>query len=246
MARKKKKTFLSTALTIAVIGVGLWMKYNETREDQRREGSIRDEEVEIIEPKETESIDAIDALLTPVSLSSSRFEILKNCTLKDHRGNDGDSFHVRTPKGEEEVRLYYVDAPESAARHYRNGATNYKRIAEQGVAMGGLDQHQTTQIGVVAKMMVKKLLKGKKFTIATTREKVYGSHRIYAYVIVDWKGKKRYLHELLVAKGLGRIHTKPMILPDNTSSSRHKDKLRKIERFAKKKHYGAWGVKTHS
>ena len=136
-----------------------------------------------------------------------------------------------------------MDAPESAARSYRDGNTNYKRIAQQGEAMGGLTQHETTQVGVEAKQFVKNLLKGKKFDIATTREKVYGSHRIYAYIIVKSDGEERYLHELLVANGLGRIHTKPMTLPDNTSSSRHKENLRKLENHAKSKNYGAWGLR---
>ena len=108
--------------------------------------------------------------------------------------------------------------------------------------MGGLNQLKTTQVGVVAKKFVKKLLEGKSFSIATTREKVYNSHRIYAYVVVEWEGQERYLHELLVAYGLGRIHTKPMTLPDNTSSTRHKEHLRKVEQHAKAQKLGAWGI----
>ena len=238
MAKKKNKV-LSTVVSIIIGIVVVWMKFKETEGDKQREGTTRDENVEMTLPGGGGSSD----MLTPVSLSSSQFEILRSCSLIDHRGNDGDSFHVNTPKGEEEVRLYYVDAPESAARSYRDGNTNHKRIAQQGEAMGGLNQHETTQVGVEAKQFVKNLLKGKKFDIATTREKVYGSHRIYAYIIVKSDGKERYLHELLVANGLGRIHTKPMTLPDNTSSSRHKDHLRKLEKHAKSKNYGAWGLR---
>jgi len=241
MARKKKNTVLSTVFTIIVVAAVIWMKVKETKDSQEREGALRDDGVEMSLPDEESDTESAKSL-TPVSLSSSRFEVLDNCKLIDHRGNDGDSFHVSTPKGKEEVRLYYVDAPESAARTYGNGDTNHKRISEQGAAMGGLNQHQTTQVGVEAKSFAKKLLVGKKFRIATTREKVYRSHRIYAYVIVKWNGEERYLHELLVSQGLGRIHTKPMTLPDNTSSTRHKDHLRKLEKHAKSKGYGAWGI----
>lgn len=241
MARKQKKTIVSTLVTIVIVAAIIWMKYQETHEANVREGSVRDKSVKITVPKEKKD-PASSKLLTSVSLSSNRFEVLEGCSLIDHRGNDGDSFHVKTSKGKEEVRLYYVDAPESAARRYGNGDTNHKRIADQGKSMGGLNQKQTTQVGVEAKMFAKKLLQARKFTIATTREKVYRSHRIYAYVIVKWEGEDRYLHELLVARGLGRIHTKPMTLPDNTSAARHKARLRKLEAHAKSKNYGAWGI----
>ncbi|BDS08800.1 hypothetical protein NT6N_38400 [Oceaniferula spumae] len=241
MARQKKKTVVSTLVTVVIVAAIIWMKYQETHDAKVREGSVRDESVVIKAPQKQEAKET-SKLLSPVNLSSNRFEVLESCSLIDNRGNDGDSFHVKTSKGEEEVRLYFVDAPESAARRYGNGDTNYKRIAEQGASMGGLNQKQTTQVGVEAKVFTKKLLTARKFTIATTREKVYRSHRIYAYVIVKWEGQDRYLHELLVARGLGRIHTKPMTLPDNTSGSRQRDRLKKIENYAKSKNYGAWGI----
>ena len=242
MPRKPKNTAISTIFTIIVIAAVIWMKVNETKDSQKREGSFRDESVEITLPEDMKE-KAVSELLTPVSLSSSKFEVIENCQLIQHRGNDGDSFHLSTPKGKEVVRLYFVDAPESAARTYGDGDNNHKRISEQGAAMGGLDQHQTTQVGVAAKAFTKKLLAGKKITLATTREKVYRSHRIYAYVIVNWEGEERYLHELLVAFGLGRIHTEPMMLPDNTSATRQKERLRKLQAYAKSKDYGAWGVR---
>ncbi|MBK1830609.1 thermonuclease family protein [Verrucomicrobiaceae bacterium R5-34] len=241
MAKKKKKTVLSTVISMVIIAAVIWMKYQETTDANIREGKVRDKSVEITVPAE-QSDTSLTNLLSVVQLSSTQFEVLKNCSLIDHRGNDGDSFHVKTAKGEEEVRLYFVDAPESAARTYGGGENNYERIAQQGAAMGGLDQKQTTQVGVEAKLFAKKLLKARPFTIVTKREKVYRSHRIYAYVIVEWEGEKRYLHELLVAHGLGRIHTKPMTMPDNTSGSRQRDRLKTIENYAKSKDYGAWGA----
>ncbi|MBT8045301.1 MAG: thermonuclease family protein [Verrucomicrobiae bacterium] len=258
MAKKKKTTVLGTMVTIVVIAAVLWMKYNEVRDSQARDGELRDKNVSIPTPLEPSPKSAPadrskapehsnsktndEPPLRSVSLSSNRFEIWNNCTLIDRRGNDGDSFHIRTPQGSKEIRLYFVDAPESAARTYGNGDTNHQRIAQQGAAMGGLNQHETTQVGVAAKAFTKKLLKGKKFTVATTGESVYRSHRKYAFVVVDWKGQPRYLHELLVAYGLGRIHTKPMTLPDNTSATRQKQHLYQLEKFAKQNRYGAWGV----
>ena len=155
---------------------------------------------------------------------------------------DGDSFHVEAPHGREEIRLYYVDAPESAARTYRDGNTNHLRIAQQGAAMGGLDQRETIKVGVDAKAFVKQLLDGKRFKVVTRSERVYGSHRKYAFVIVDWKGQRHYLHELLVLNGLARIHTKPAHLPDNTTASDQKKRLYELQSYAKDMRYGAWGL----
>lgn len=268
MAAKKKKTVLGTSLTILVVAAVLWMKYDEVREGQSRDGELRDEHVIIPEPSavgssgevgdpavNTAGRSAADpkststALKQPklraVSLSSTRYQVWEGCSLIDRRGNDGDSFHIQAPHGSEEVRLYFVDAPESAARSYGNGDTNHKRIAQQGAAMGGLDQYQTTQVGVAAKAFTKKLLKGKKFTVVTSGERVYNSHRKYAFVIAEWQGQPRYLHELLVAYGLGRIHTKPMTLPDNTAGSRQKKHLYELQQFAQENRYGAWGVSQH-
>ena len=50
---------------------------------------------------------------------------LDNCQLIPNKANDGDSFHVRANETEYLVRLYFVDAPEtagiSAARLIRAG-----------------------------------------------------------------------------------------------------------------------------
>ncbi len=238
MARRGKKSVFSTVVSLIVVAAIAWMKYKETNEQNVREGSVRDDSVVVSQPND----EAITGSLSSVSLSSSKFEVLEDCKLVDHRGNDGDSFHVMTSKGDQEFRLYYVDAPESAARKYRDGNTNYKRIAEQGAAMGGIDQKETTQVGVEAKLFVKDLLKGKRFRVATVWESVYNSGRNYAYILVSYEGKECYLHELLVARGLGRIHTKGYLLPDNTSVSRQKKKLYQLEKNAKQQGYGAWGL----
>lgn len=247
MASHKKKSLIKVIGTFIVLAVVAWMKYQEEGGDpiaiakEVYQKSTGNETASTSSPSGAEVSD-VSELLTPVSVSSSKFEILEDCTLIENRGNDGDSFHVMTRKGDQELRLYYVDAPESSARQYRDGNTNYKRIAEQGAAMGGLSQAETTQIGVEAKNFVKKLLTGKKFRVATVWESVYNSRRSYAYILVPYKGQERYLHELLIAHGLGRIHTKPYMLPDSTASSRHKKHLYNVEKHAKKMNYGAWGL----
>ncbi len=244
MAVRKKQTVLGTVITIVIVAAIIWMKVQETRDSQRREGALRDDDITIPQPGESEQKRyGQDKLLSSVKLTSSRFEVIKGCSLIDHRGNDGDSFHVKTPTGKEEIRLYFTDAPESAARRYGGNENNYKRIADQGRSLGGLNQRETTQVGVEAKLFAKKLLEERNFTIATTREKVYRSHRIYAYVIVRYQGQNRYLHELLVLRGLARIHTKSMTLPDSTARNHQLSRLKKLEQYAKSKNYGAWGMR---
>ena len=238
MAAKKKQTVLSTAIMIVVILTFVWTRYQETNEGQGTELA----ELTQSEVLSTDSSSQGEAPLTKARLLSSRYQIWEDCMIIDHRGNDGDSFHIQAPHGREEIRIYFVDAPESAARSYRDGNTNHKRISEQGRAMGGLGQDETTKVGMAAKVFVKKLLQDKRFTVVTSGERVYNSHRKYAFVIVDWKGQPHYLHELLVAHGLGRIHTKPVNLPDNTTASKQKQHLRNLETYAKRMRYGAWAV----
>ena len=257
MATRKKSKLVGPAATLLVVIAIAWLKYQELGNEVRADRSSGDQGISIVDTElnhdtklegkaashEGAGIEGDSALLlSPVRLSSNRYQVWKNCTMLENRGNDGDSFHILAPHGREEIRLYYVDAPESAARSYRDGNTNHQRIAQQGAAFGGLNQNETTDVGLAAKGFVKNLLQGKKFTVVTDGERVYNSHRKYAFVIVDWQGQMRYLHELLVAHGLARIHTKPKTLPDNTAASRQKQKLRKLEIHAKMMHYGAWSV----
>ena len=43
------------------------------------------------------------------------WKTLHRCTLVEHPGNDGDSFHVRHQGKEYIFRLYYVDSPETSS-----------------------------------------------------------------------------------------------------------------------------------
>ena len=123
MAAKKKQTVLSTAIMIVVILTFVWTRYQETNEGQ----GVELAELTQSEVLSTDSSSQGEAPLTKVKLSSSRYQIWEDCMMIDHRGNDGDSFHIQAPHGREEIRIYFVDAPESAARSYRDGNTNHAR-----------------------------------------------------------------------------------------------------------------------
>ncbi len=220
MAKKKKSLRWRLGALVVVCAIA-WMKYQEL-------------------------LAQVDSSVVEVSAEAQKwgdFDLLSNCQLVSHGHNDGDSFHVATSKGEFEFRLYYVDAPESAAKTYRNGENNFKRLAQQGRVMGGLSQKQTTAIGKEAKHFVNDLLGQQKFRVVTRWENVYGPERRYAFVLVRSNGQERYLHEILIEKGMARIHTKPAKLPDGTSVSSQLRQLRKLEKMAKQQHQGAWGVK---
>ncbi|MGB2403662.1 MAG: thermonuclease family protein [Akkermansiaceae bacterium] len=241
MAATNKQTVLKTLVVLIVVISFLWSRYQGVGVGRERgsAGFAEDHGETAVHASEGE------LSLSRVRLDSAHYEVWDDCIMLDHRGNDGDSFHIQAPHGREEIRLYYVDAPESAARTYRDGNTNFKRIAQQGAALGDLDRAETTSLGMAAKAFVKELLDGKRFKVVTRGERVYGSHRKYAFVVVDWERQLHYLHELIVLQGLGRIHTKPAQLPDNTTVSEQKNHLYKLQAYAKNMRYGAWGLSVN-
>ena len=158
------------------------------------------------------------------------FDVLQGGQLIDHGANDGDSFHIRHGDDEHVFRLYYVDCPEKSSRNYK------QRVAEQGEYFGGLDAAEVVEVGLEAKDLVEHLLKRNEFEIYTRWEEVYDSGRYFAFVKIDG----RFLSELLVERGLARIHTKGVNLPDGTRFKVQRDRLRELERQAKAARLGAW------
>ncbi len=176
-----------------------------------------------------------------IGRTQSDFEVLEGCVLVAHGGNDGDSFHVRETGGrEQEFRLYFVDAPESALKHYRNGDSNEERLRYQAKYFGRLSQERTTELGQEAKKWTAGLLGRGEFTVYTKRELVYEGPRQYAFVEVEYEGERRWLHELLIEEGLARIYTKGAWLPDGTSVGRQEVRLEGMERKAKRGKKGGW------
>ena len=170
------------------------------------------------------------------------FEAFENCTLVPDRGNDGDSFHIRMSDGKvRHLRLYFVDAPESAVKRYDDGNTNIKRLRHQGEYFAGLSQKATVGVGQDAKIWVKKLLtEVESFTVFTRGKEVYDSGRIYALLSVQSGGGRRWLHELLVEEGLARIYTMGTDLPDGTTNADQLRRLHGLQKSAKGAKKGAW------
>lgn len=175
---------------------------------------------------------------------SGDYEVVSGCVLVSSRSNDGDSFKVKTPAGEEiHVRLYYVDTPETKLVTYSDGNTSAKRLGHQAEYFGGLSQQETLRIGQEAQSWTKKVLRASKtFELSTRREQVYKSGRVYGLVKLQHNGEDRWLHELLVEQGIARIYTEGSDLPDGTKLNKQKQKLKKLERAAKAARKGAWGL----
>lgn len=191
--------------------------------------------------------DAPPPAAKPVAVESKRagkYEVYRSCTLVSDKGNDGDSFKVRLSDGRVEIfRLYFADAPESAFKQYRYNENNHERIAQQAEALGGITPEQAVEVGEQAKAESLALLERKPFTLYTQWDSPFRDQRYHAFVEVEQGGKSRWLHEVLIEKGLARIHTKGAELPDGTSQSTQKDHLRKLEGAARDRRQGAWGLR---
>lgn len=175
--------------------------------------------------------------------AAANFEVYQNCRLVESRKNDGDSFMLRLPDGREsEFRLYYVDAPESAFKTYPGGRNNHERIRQQAAEMGGITTQQAVDIGKKSKGFTLGLLGSAPVTVFTRWDSPFHDGRYHAFIRVKNGGRDRWLHELLIERGLVRIKTKPADLPDGTPVKRQLDHLRDLERQARRGDAGVWGL----
>lgn len=174
---------------------------------------------------------------------TGRYETYPGCTLAPDRGNDGDSFRVQLPDGRREIlRLYFVDTPESAFKSYGGGENNHRRIEQQAADLGDITPQQAVEIGKKAKTFTLATLESAPFTLYTEWDSPFNDRRYHAFVEITQDGKRRFLHELLVEKGLARIHTKGAPLPNGTSERKQESHLYKLQSTAKSKDSGAWGL----
>ncbi len=170
------------------------------------------------------------------------YDRLSDARLVERDGNDGDSFLVRAGGKEFELRLYFVDAPESyLSDRY---ADQRRRVAEQAREMGGITPEEAVEVGKRAKAYAKQQLGKRSFTVYTYWEQVYDGDRYYGFVELPDGGD---LAERLVEQGLARIHTKgpgskakPVPTPKGQSFFEARDQLEALEREARQAKRGAW------
>lgn len=171
-----------------------------------------------------------------VAKANNSWERQDRCRLLSHRYGDGDSFYVQLKDGRERVfRLYFVDAPET-------DDSLVERIQDQA-DYWNIRQTDVLKLGHEASKLTSRVLKGKTFTVYTRWEDARGrgTHkRFFAWVVVD----ERYLSEILVEAGLARIYGKPADRPDRISSKSLRRRYQKLEKEARRKKRGAWGLGT--
>ncbi|MEX2581136.1 MAG: thermonuclease family protein [Verrucomicrobiales bacterium] len=172
------------------------------------------------------------------------YDRLPEAKLVDHRNNDGDSFKVKAGGREFELRLYFVDAPETyLSDRWEN---QRRRVADQARELGGIPVEEAVEVGRRARAFAKARLEENDFTVYTYWEPVYDSGRFYGFVELP---DGSYLGTQLVEHGLARIHTKgpgskqkPVPTPDGKSFHQHRDMLYRLERTAQREKAGVWGV----
>ena len=220
----KTKSILVTILLVFLLAAKLFQSWKGHGAPERERSILFPEVSEVFKK------------LTPVT-TGKPYVILTECRLITGRNSDGDSFHIQHEKGENEFRLYFVDAPESRS-HEHNG----ERIDEQGKEMGGLDRDETIKVGKEAKAFTLQLLKRGNFKVMTKWEDVVRPGREYCFVIVEWEGRECYLHELLLAHGLAREHRWGADLPGGRGWKKQKSYLEKWEKEVAANKLGAWGL----
>jgi DNA uptake protein ComE-like DNA-binding protein len=157
---------------------------------------------------------------------------LENCQLIPNKANDGDSFHISSNNIEYLLRLYFVDAPETAS-------VGPARLIEQAEYFG-VSVPQVIEIGEDAKKFVDKKL-ADPFTVVTRLAEGLGRskiQRVYGFV----RTKDGDLGEQLVANGLARIHGVHPAMPDGSSGQDEIQKLEQLEQTAKQKRLGGWAI----
>jgi endonuclease YncB( thermonuclease family) len=162
---------------------------------------------------------------------AKKWQSLDNCHYVERDYNDGDSFGVHCGHSKFILRLYFVDAPEITAD--REG----DRVHEQMKYFGATFE-EVLGAGHRANDLSHKALGGA-FVVQTKKASAPGrskEQRVYGLVRIG----DRYLHELLLVEGLGRVKGVTTALPDGTPSRAYLERLRALENQARIERKGAW------
>lgn len=242
MASRARRSTVKS-LIVALIALGVW-GWEQWQKSHPTAGAGSSQPVPTKERRDPAPPSSSPGSNAGAVAKKGNYELYQGCTLAEEKNNDGDSFLVKLPGGRQEMfRLYFVDTPESVFKTYRGGESNHQRIAEQAEYFNRITPEQAVEIGQRGKHFTLDLLGSKPFTIYTRWDDPFGDRRFHAFIQVEEGGKTRWLDELLVERGFCRIHTKGAEMPDGTSTNARKDQLRAIEREAKNRRAGAWGLR---
>jgi endonuclease YncB( thermonuclease family) len=170
-------------------------------------------------------------LLGPSSGAERReWVTLTDCQYVAAKDNDGDSFRVRCGTNEFNLRLYFVDAPETNLRYP-------ERTREQSDHFG-VTLDETMKAGTKAKEAVQAMLQ-ESFVVRTRWASAAGrSREIRYYAFVEVSGKS--LTEGLVSQGLARTKGVMVNLPTGEKAKAYVERLEVLEREARQKRLGVW------
>jgi endonuclease YncB( thermonuclease family) len=173
------------------------------------------------------------AAVTGLPAAEKPWLTFTNCQYVATKDCDGDSFRVRSGTNEFNVRLYFVDAPETNLRYA-------ERNREQAEHFG-ITIDETVAAGVKAKKVTKELLR-EPFKVRTRWASAAGGGReprYYSFVEIGTNS----LAALLVAQGWARTKGVTATLPGQTSKDFAK-RLRELEAEARSKRLGIWEKST--
>ena len=159
---------------------------------------------------------------------------LGDCQFVDAEYNDGDSFRVRCGAKEFNLRLYFVDAPETKMRYG-------DRVLEQSKHFG-VTLDEALRAGDRAKDRVRDLLRGP-FSVQTREATAGGGGKEPRYYALVEVGGKR-LEEILVAEGLARTKGIFPNLPSGEKGKAYRARLEALEDAAQHKRLGVWARST--
>ncbi|MDF3128775.1 thermonuclease family protein [Kiritimatiellaeota bacterium B1221] len=172
-------------------------------------------------------------LLMGVPVQARVWTELDGVTFEENLANDGDSFHAKRNSSRYLFRLYFVDTPETDMR--------YPDRVQAQADYFGLTPEQVVKGAKEAAEYVRKLLKDKALTVHTRYSNARGASAMKRYYsMVEVEG--RWLSEILIKQGYARVYGMGTELPDGTSQDKYWSRLRKLEKEAKEKHRGLWGL----
>jgi endonuclease YncB( thermonuclease family) len=185
-------------------------------------------------------------LILPATADLPTLKKLENCNFVPTEWADGDSFRIKTAKGEEyTIRLYAADCLETGDMD----ETDSRRLRAQRRYFGITEAAPTpkksialaTEFGEKATKFTAQQLQ-RAFTVQTRMQKALGDgkhERFYAFVET---ADKKDLATELVRAGLARAYGVSADGPDNRTRERYKEILADIELQAAKRGEGIWAA----
>ena len=165
------------------------------------------------------------------------FQVLTAVTLVDDPANDGDTFLLNTPEGQQRFCLYFVDTVET------NGGQ--PEAARDMAGYFGFDSEELLRaVGLEARAFSLRLLGASAFRVVTRWEKNPDEDAYLAFIYL--KDPDRGLINLaqwLVRYGLARIVPCEQDQPNGASAAQFRELLLEEEARGKSEAVGAWNRK---